>query len=87
MKIPDDCKDCLATSVCGYYRIIGGSSCVNFHKALESKLHSHNKSSIKFPNVKELLDEVTFPSWLTSKAEFLAGFDQACVIIKRKLHT
>jgi len=42
MKIPDDCKDCLATSVCGYYRIIGGSSCVNFHKALESKLHSHN---------------------------------------------
>ena len=54
---------------------------------IEVQKTAPNKSSIKFPNVKELLDEVTFPSWLTSKAEFFAGFDQACVIIKRKLHT
>jgi len=45
MKDFDLCLDCVAYSVCADNMVYKCLACQNFHRALESKLHSHNNSS------------------------------------------
>jgi len=58
MKIPEHCMDCIGRNVCVVKIDHGSAMCVNFHNALESKLHSHNTHIKKFPDLEEFQQNV-----------------------------
>lgn len=51
-----ECQKCIGKYICAGEHLRKCSMCKKFHKALESKLHSHNKSSFQFPNILEVID-------------------------------
>lgn len=46
-KIPDNCEDCFARSICAETNIRGKGVCLKFYKLVEEKFKSTNKQSAK----------------------------------------
>ena len=89
MKISKNCSVCFAKVICSNNNDFGNKYCNDFHKALESKLHSHNTTNGKIQTdniVKKILLIQSKLVGYTHIEEIKQAFDDIEIVVSELHH-